>query len=102
MGRRVIKTIGEDLTKITPSSGFVIELASAMTVLGASLINIPVSSTHCKVGSVVFTGRVRSKKSVDWSLFKNIAMAWVVTLPVTIGLSALCQVFLKLAYGLPI
>jgi sodium-dependent phosphate transporter len=59
LGRRVIKTIGEDLTKITASSGFVIELASAMTVLGASLINIPVSTTHCKVGSVVFTGRIR-------------------------------------------
>lgn len=59
LGRRVIKTIGEDLTKITASSGFVIELASAMTVLGASLMNIPVSTTHCKVGSVVFTGRVR-------------------------------------------
>lgn len=59
LGRRVIKTIGEDLTKITASSGFVIELASAMTVLGASLLNIPVSTTHCKVGSVVFTGRIR-------------------------------------------
>lgn len=61
LGRRVIKTIGEDLTKITASSGFVIELASAMTVLGASILQIPVSTTHCKVGSVVFTGRVRYK-----------------------------------------
>lgn len=101
MGRKVIKTIGEDLTKITPSSGFVIELSSAMTVLGASLIKIPISSTHCKVGSVVFTGRLRSKKGVDWSLFKNIALAWLVTLPVTISIAALCQTFLKLAYGLP-
>lgn len=100
LGRRVIKTIGEDLTKITPSSGFVIELASAMTVLGASLLNIPVSSTHCKVGSVVFTGRVRSKESVDWSLFRNIIIAWAVTVPITGCISALCQVCLKLAFGL--
>ena len=102
LGRRVIKTIGEDLTKITPSSGFVIELASAICVLGASLLNIPVSSTHCKVGSVVFTGRVRSKESVDWSLFRNIAIAWIVTVPITAALSALCQVLLKLGFGLPL
>lgn len=100
LGRRVIKTIGEDLTKITASSGFVIELASAMTVLGASLIDIPVSTTHCKVGSVVFTGRVRSKESVDWSLFRNIIIAWIVTVPVAGSLAAAVQVMLKLAYGL--
>ena len=95
LGRRVIKTIGEDLTKITPSSGFVIELASAMTVLGASLIHIPVSTTHCKVGSVVFTGRIRSKQSVDWSLFRNIIIAWIVTVPVTGSIAAGCQAALK-------
>lgn len=101
LGKKVIKTIGEDLTKITPSSGFVIELASAITVLGASLAKIPVSSTHCKVGSVVCTGRIRSKESVDWSLFRNIGLAWIVTLPVTILISAACQAILKLAYGIP-
>lgn len=96
LGRRVIKTIGEDLTKITASSGFVIELASAMTVLGASLVNIPVSTTHCKVGSVVFTGRIRSKESVDWSLFRNIIIAWIVTVPVTGTIAGCCQYILKL------
>lgn len=100
LGRKVIKTIGEDLTKITPSSGFVIELSSAMTVLAASLLNIPVSSTHCKVGAVVFTGRVRSKESVDWSLFKNIIIAWAVTVPITGCIAALCQFGLKYAFGL--
>jgi solute carrier family 20 (sodium-dependent phosphate transporter) len=95
LGRRVIKTVGEDLTKITPSSGFVIEIASALTVLVASLLNIPVSTTHCKVGSIVFTGRVRSKQSVDWSLFKNIIIAWIVTVPVTGGIAAVCQAVLK-------
>jgi sodium-dependent phosphate transporter len=98
LGRRVIKTIGEDLTKITASSGFVIEIASAMTVLGASLLNIPVSTTHCKVGSVVFTGRVRSKESVDWSLFRNIIIAWIVTVPVTGLLAAGCQFCLMKIY----
>ncbi|XP_078382209.1 sodium-dependent phosphate transporter 1-A-like isoform X2 [Oculina patagonica] len=80
-GRRVIKTVGEDLTPITPSSGFVIEIGSALTVLLASNLGIPISTTHCKVGSVVMVGRVRSKDHVDWSLFRNVILAWVVTMP---------------------
>ncbi|CAF0722883.1 unnamed protein product [Adineta ricciae] len=87
-GRRVIRTIGEDLTKITPSSGFIIEISTAFTVLFASNFSIPISTTHCKVGSVVAIGRVRSKQSVDWSLFRNIIVAWIVTVPVTGGIAA--------------
>jgi len=48
----------------------------------------------------VFTGRVRSKESVDWSLFRNIIIAWIVTVPVAGSLAAAVQVMLKLAYGL--
>uniref|UniRef100_A0AAX7V7L6 Phosphate transporter n=1 Tax=Astatotilapia calliptera TaxID=8154 RepID=A0AAX7V7L6_ASTCA len=81
-GRRVIQTMGKDLTPITPSSGFTIELASAVTVVFASNIGIPVSTTHCKVGSVVAVGWIRSQKAVDWRLFRNIFLAWFVTVPV--------------------
>ncbi|KAM6959156.1 sodium-dependent phosphate transporter 2 [Aplochiton taeniatus] len=80
-GRRVIQTMGRDLTPITPSSGFTIELASALTVVLASNIGIPVSTTHCKVGSVVAVGWIRSQKAVDWRLFRNIFLAWFVTVP---------------------
>ncbi|XP_032092648.1 sodium-dependent phosphate transporter 2 isoform X1 [Thamnophis elegans] len=80
-GRRVIQTMGKDLTPITPSSGFTIELASAFTVVVASNVGLPVSTTHCKVGSVVAVGWIRSKKAVDWHLFRNIFLAWFVTVP---------------------
>uniref|UniRef100_A0A669ERI0 Phosphate transporter n=1 Tax=Oreochromis niloticus TaxID=8128 RepID=A0A669ERI0_ORENI len=87
-GRRVIQTMGKDLTPITPSSGFSIELASALTVVVASNIGLPVSTTHCKVGSVVAVGWLRSKKAVDWRLFRNIFMAWFVTVPISGLISA--------------
>ncbi|XP_062869826.1 sodium-dependent phosphate transporter 1-B [Trichomycterus rosablanca] len=87
-GRRVIQTMGKDLTPITPSSGFSIELASAVTVVVASNIGLPVSTTHCKVGSVVAVGWMRSRKAVDWRLFRNIFMAWFVTVPISGLISA--------------
>lgn len=59
LGRRVIETIGKDLTSVTPSSGFTIELCSSLTVLTASKLGFPISTTHCKVGSVVATGWIR-------------------------------------------
>ncbi|KAJ9589244.1 hypothetical protein L9F63_017543 [Diploptera punctata] len=95
-GRRVIQTIGEDLTKITSSTGFTIEIGAAFTVLLASKIGIPISTTHCKVGSVVFVGWASSsKEGVDWKLFRNIIFAWVVTVPIAAGLSALMMVILQ-------
>ncbi|VDD77616.1 unnamed protein product [Mesocestoides corti] len=88
-GRKVMQTIGTDLTVITPSSGMCIELGAAVTVLIASKAALPVSTTHCLVGAVVSVGYIRSKASVNWKLFVNIIFAWVATLPISAGLSAL-------------
>ncbi|XP_068537629.1 sodium-dependent phosphate transporter 2 isoform X2 [Anas acuta] len=97
-GRRVIQTMGKDLTPITPSSGFCIEVMCALTVLVASNVGIPISSTHCKVGSVVAVGWIRSRKAVDWRLFRNIFLAWFVTVPVAGLFSA--GVMALLVYGI--
>ncbi|GCB63580.1 hypothetical protein scyTo_0004450 [Scyliorhinus torazame] len=94
-GRRVIQTMGKDLTPITPSSGFSIELASALTVVIASNAGLPVSTTHCKVGSVVAVGWMRAKKAVDWRLFRNIFMAWFVTVPISGLISAAIMALFK-------
>lgn len=87
-GRKVIQTVGEDLAKITPSTGFTIEMGSALTVLIASKIGLPISTTHCKVGSVVFVGQYKGRENaVNWKLFIEIIIVWLLTVPV----SALCS-----------
>ncbi|VDN98520.1 unnamed protein product [Rodentolepis nana] len=88
-GRKVMQTIGHDLTEITPTTGMCIELGAAITVLIASKAGLPVSTTHCLVGSVVFVGCFRERQSVNWKLFVGIAFAWMVTLPVSCGISSL-------------
>ncbi|UXI23283.1 OSCP1 protein [Sarcoptes scabiei] len=89
-GRKVIKIIGSKLTKITPSTGFTIEIGAAATVLFASKVGLPVSTTHCQVGSVVFVGRaMKTKQGVNWRLFINIAISWALTVPLSALFSAI-------------
>ena len=99
-GRRVMKTMGQDITNLTPSRGFSIELMSAITVLACSNLALPVSTTHCKVGAVVFVGWVRGREAVDWKIFRNIVLAWFVTVPVSGVLTAVIFIIVKAAAGL--
>ncbi|VDO03985.1 unnamed protein product [Rodentolepis nana] len=97
-GRKVMETIGTDLTEITTTTGVCIELGAALTVLIASKVGLPISTTHCLVGSVIFVGFLRKKKSVNWKLFMGIAFAWIITLPVSCGLSALTMYIFTTSY----
>ena len=87
-GYKIIDRMGTEITKITPSRGFVVELSAATTVIIASRAEIPVSTTHCQVGSILGCGLTSGIKNIKWSLVKGILFSWLVTLPFTGLLSA--------------
>jgi sodium-dependent phosphate transporter len=87
-GYKVINRIGRELTKITASRGFIIELSAALTVLIASRLELPVSTTHCQIGSVVGCGFGDKKNNVEWKLVREIIYSWLITVPITGMISA--------------
>jgi inorganic phosphate transporter, PiT family len=98
-GYRVIITIGEGLTKVTCSRGFNIEMGSALTVMIGSRLGLPLSTTHCKVGSVVGVGLAEGAAAVNWGMVAQIACGWLVTVPVSAGVSAASYVALRFLTG---
>jgi len=95
-GAKLIKAMGEDITTITPARGFCIELMSAFTVLAASAAGMPVSTTHCKVGSIVAIG-IYGRTGIPKRQILNIALAWLVTVPTSAILSGLIMKILLFA-----
>ncbi|RWA16110.1 inorganic phosphate transporter [Mycolicibacterium brumae] len=87
IGRKVIATVGTNLTKMHPASGFSAELSAAAVVMGASALGLPVSSTHILIGAVLGVGMVN--RNTNWGLMKPIALAWVITLPAAALLGAI-------------
>lgn len=81
-GWRVIATIGKGITELTPSRGFAAELATAGTVVAASGIGLPVSTTHTLVGAVLGIGIARGIGALNLSVVGRIFTSWVITLPV--------------------
>ncbi|MBN3926331.1 inorganic phosphate transporter [Nostoc sp. NMS4] len=87
-GKKVIATIGENIIALQPSSGFCAELATATTILIASRLGLPVSTSHALVGGVVGIGLVQNLNSIKFQTLKGIAAAWLITIPVSAALSA--------------
>jgi PiT family inorganic phosphate transporter len=99
LGKKVIATIGESIITLQPSSGFCAELATATTVILASRLGLPVSTSHALVGGVVGIGIVQDIKSVQFKTLQGIAAAWIVTLPVSAVLSAVIFSLVRLLLG---
>ncbi|MDP2090328.1 MAG: inorganic phosphate transporter [Candidatus Gracilibacteria bacterium] len=91
-GARLIKTVGNEITKLNQIRAYCVALSAAITVIVASALGLPVSSTHIALGGVFGIGLIRqhikrkkgnNKEYIDLGMIKNIALAWIITLPVS-------------------
>jgi PiT family inorganic phosphate transporter len=95
-GWKVIRTMGSKLTKLKPVQGFCAETAGSLVLLFTAHTGIPVSTTHSITGSIMGVGVVKRMRSVRWGVAKKILWAWVLTIPLAAGMSALTYWLLDL------
>lgn len=87
-GKKIIKTMGSGMTKLTPVNGFAAQTGAALVILCATFFKAPVSTTHIITTTIMGVGTSRRLKSVKWGLAKSIVWAWVLTIPITAVFSA--------------
>jgi PiT family inorganic phosphate transporter len=88
-GWRIVKTMGQKITKLRPVGGFAAETGGAITLFMASSFGIPVSTTHTITGAIVGVGSAQRVRAVRWGLAGNIVIAWIITMPAAAIMAAL-------------
>lgn len=88
-GWRIIRTMGTKIFKLEPISGFAADLNSSLIIFGATLLHLPVSTTHVVSGSIMGVGTAKRISAVRWGVAQQMLMAWVLTIPCTAVVSAL-------------
>ncbi len=97
-GWRVIETIGKKITELSPSRGFCAEFGASFTILLASKLGMPISTTHALVGAVFGVGMARGIRALNLQTLKEIVVSWIVTIPLCAGLSILAFYLLQFAF----
>jgi inorganic phosphate transporter, PiT family len=99
-GWRIVKTMGYKITKLRPVHGFAAETAGAATILGASALGIPVSTTHIICTSIMGVGTTMGASTVKWGVARTIAFAWILTIPLAaiIGFVAFAVIRVVIGY----
>lgn len=95
MGHRVMRTVGEKITVLNNTRGFAVDFSTATTVLTASKLGLPVSSTHAAIGAIAGVGVARGFKAVDFRILGKIVVYWVITVPVAAFTAAIFFEILK-------
>jgi inorganic phosphate transporter, PiT family len=95
-GKKVIKTLGNNLTHLKPVQGFCAETAGAIMIIGSSLGGIPVSTTHTITGSIMGVGLTKRVSSIRWGIANNIIIAWIFTIPTTMIVSGIIYLLISL------
>jgi inorganic phosphate transporter, PiT family len=88
-GWRIVKTMGQRITKLRPVGGFAAECAGSITLFMATHFGIPVSTTHTITGAIIGVGTTRGTSAVRWGVAGGIVMAWIVTIPASAAIAAL-------------
>lgn len=88
-GWRIIKTIGGKIFKLQPISGFAADLNSSIIIFGATLLHLPVSTTHVVSGSIMGVGAAKRVNAVRWGVAQQMVIAWILTIPCTTVMGAL-------------
>ena len=88
-GWRIVKTMGQRITKLKPVGGFAAETGGAITLFLATFMGIPVSTTHTITGAIIGVGAAQRTSAVRWGVAGNIVIAWVLTIPASAGIAAL-------------
>ena len=99
-GWRIIKTMGQRITKLTPFGGFAAETAGGITIVANAIFGIPVSTTHTITGAIVGVGASHRLTAVRWGVTRHIIVAWVLTIPGAALLGAVIFKFLVPLLGL--
>jgi PiT family inorganic phosphate transporter len=89
-GWRIVKTMGSQITRLTPVQGFCAETGGAITLFMATGLGIPVSTTHTITGAIVGVGAAKKVSGVRWGVANGIVVAWIITIPCAATISALC------------
>lgn len=95
-GWRIVKTMGQKITKLTPFEGFAAETAGAITLFGATHFGIPVSTTHTITGAIMGVGATKRITAVKWGISAKIFWAWILTIPVSSLIGAALYFLLNL------
>jgi PiT family inorganic phosphate transporter len=89
-GWRIVHTVGSKITRLTPVQGCCASAGGAIMLLAATYLGIPVSTTHTVTGAVIGVGAARKVSAVRWNIASNIVVAWIVTIPASALMAALC------------
>jgi inorganic phosphate transporter, PiT family len=89
-GWRIVHTVGSKITRMTPAQGCCASAGGAIMLFAATYLGIPVSTTHTVTGAIIGVGAARKVSAVRWNIAGNIVIAWVITLPATALVAALC------------
>ena len=102
MGHRTIDTVGNKITRLTPSRSYATQVGASVAVLGSSVLGLPVSTSHCLIGAVVGVGLAQrlagGSSSLNFKILQKIIVGWVVTIP--LAMLAATLLFLPAAWGM--